>query len=167
MFGFDPSRSLSSHDHAVSSDRFPPRLLFSQTAIAGMATQDSQLRPAATKKQVSYTTPGTGDPAHHDFGPEHNSNSINRASGGSEKPFTEDLEAGNQKPIPARPTLFNRTFTQQFRAAETGEAEVDFASLSQKEKRQVVKSGVHSYIADASFKNRTPYFGQTGTLELD
>lgn len=132
-----------------------------------MATQDSQLRPAATKKQVSYTTPSTGDPAHHDFGPEHNSNSLNRASGGSEKPFTEDLEAGTQKPNPARPTLFNRTFTQQFRAAETGEAEVDFASLSQKEKRQVVKSGVHSYIADASFKNRTPYFGQTRTLELD
>ncbi|KAG8159459.1 hypothetical protein KVR01_011120 [Diaporthe batatas] len=118
-----------------------------------MATQDNQLRPAATKKQVSYTTPSTGDTAHHDFGPEHNPSSLNRASGGSEKPFTEDLESGNQRLNPARPTLFNRTFTQQFRAAETGEAEVDFGSLSQKEKRQVVKSGVHSYIADANFKN--------------
>jgi hypothetical protein len=120
-----------------------------------MATQDSQLRPAATKKQVSYTTPSTGDTAHHASGPEHNSSTLNRASGGSEKPFTEDLEAGSPKPISARPTLFNRTFTQQFRAADTGEGELDFASLSQKEKRQVVKSGVHSYIADASFKNRT------------
>lgn len=126
-----------------------------------MATQDSQTRPAATKKQVSYSTPGTGDTAHHDFVPGHNSIPPNRASGGSEKLFTEDLEAGNQRPNPARPALFNRTFTQQFRAAETGEAEVDFASLSQKEKRQVVKSGVHSYIADANFKNRTRHPGKT------
>lgn len=130
------------------------------TKTTEMASQENNLRPTATKKQVSYTTPATGAPAHHDFEPEPHSSSLNRgsyekpASRGSEKPFSEDLEAGNQRTHPPRPTLFNRTFTQQFRAAETGEGEVDFASLSQKEKRQVVKTGVLSYIVDASIKNR-------------
>ncbi|KAK7706641.1 Aquaporin-5 [Diaporthe eres] len=124
-----------------------------------MASQDNQLRPAVTKKQVSYTTPASGAPAHHDFGPENNSSSINRGSyekppsRGSEKPFTDDLEAGPRRTHPPRPTLFNRTFTQQFRAAEIGEGEVDFATLSQKEKRRVVKTGMLSYIVDASIKN--------------
>lgn len=134
-----------------------------------MASQDNQLRPAVTKKQVSYSTPASGAPAHHDFGPEHNSSSINRGSyekppsRGSEKPFTDDLEAGNQRTHPPRPTLFNRTFTQQFRAAEIGEGEVDFATLSQKEKRRVVKTGMLSYIVDASIKNRKQYLA----LSLD
>lgn len=136
----------------------------SQITTTKMASQDNQLRPAVTKKQVSYTTPASGTPAHHDFGPEHNSSSINRgsyekpASRGSEKPFTDDLEAGNQRTTPVRPTLFNRTFTQQFRAAEIGEGEVDFATLSQKEKRKVVKTGMLSYIVDASIKNRKQYY---------
>lgn len=133
-----------------------------------MASQDNQLRPAIAKKQVSYTTPPSGAPAHHDFGPEQNSSSLNRASyerpasRNSEKPYAEDLEAGNQRPVPTRPTLFNRTFTQQFRAAETGEAEVDFAGLSQKEKRHVVKTGLNSYIQDANFKNRKQYLANSG-----
>lgn len=123
-----------------------------------MASQDNHLRPAIAKKQVSYSTPAAGAPAHHDFGPEHNRASYERpASKNSEKPFSEDLEAGDQRPVPTRPTLFNRTFTQQFRAAETGEAEVDFAGLSQKEKRHVVKTGAKSYIQDANYKNRKRY----------
>lgn len=124
-----------------------------------MASQDNHLRPAIAKKQVSYTEPAAGAPAHQDFGPGHNNRSSYErpASRNSEKPFSEDLEAANNKPIPTRPTLFDRTFTQHFRAAEAGEAEVDFAGLSQKEKRHVVKSGVNSYIQDANFKNRTQF----------
>lgn len=135
-----------------------------------MASQDNHLRPAIAKKQVSYTEPAADAPAHQDFGPGHNPSSLNRASyerpasRNSEKPFSDDLEAANNRPIPTRPTLFNRTFTQQFRAAEAGEAEVDFAGLSQKEKRQVVKSGVNSYIQDANFKNRTQCPGALGNL---
>lgn len=139
----------------------PPRQRFYKLIPNNMASQEGQLRPAATKKQVSYTTPASGAPAHHDFEPEQqHSSSLNRgsydkpASGNSEKPFSDDLEAGTPRAHPVRPTLFNRTFTQQFRAAEVGEGEVDFATLSQKEKRQVVKTGVLSYIVDASIKNR-------------
>lgn len=149
-------------------DNIPESL--SKITTTEMASQDNHLRPAIAKKQVSYTEPAAGAPAHQDFGPGHNSSSLNRASyerpasKNSEKPFSEDLEAANNKPIPVRPTLFDRTFTQHFRAAEAGEAEVDFAGLSQKEKRHVVKSGVNSYIQDANFKNRTQFPGHSGSL---
>lgn len=135
-----------------------------------MASQDNHLRPAVAKKQVSYTEPASSAPTHQDFGHEHNNSSVNRASydkpnsQNSEKPFSEDLEAGNQRTAPARPTTYTRTFTQAFRAAETGESEVDFAALSQKEKRHLMKHGVHSYIQDGNAKNRTQHFEQT--LEL-
>ena len=153
-------RSSISPEQTAQPGKNPLRHRFHKSLPTNMASQDSQLRPAVAKKQVSYSTPGSGAPAHHDFGPEQQSSSLNRgsyekpASGGSEKPYTDDLESGTPQAHPPRPTLFNRTFTQQFRAAEVGEGEVDFATLSQKEKRQVVKTGVLSYIVEASIKNR-------------
>lgn len=137
-----------------------------------MASLEPQPRPAGAKKQVSYTMPGSTGPAHQDFEPENQSSSLTRgsyekpASGLSDKPFTDDLEAGtnNGTTQPRRPSMFDRTFTQQFRAAETGEAEVDFAGLSQKEKRKVVKTGMMSYLLDTNFKNREHHFRLT--LEL-
>ncbi|KAJ0108405.1 hypothetical protein J7T55_005382 [Diaporthe amygdali] len=126
-----------------------------------MASQENHLRPTAPKKQVSYTVPDSGPSAHHDYEAEHQPSTLNResdeppASGASEKPFKDDLEAGSPTTIPRRPTIFNRTFTQQFRAGVTGEAEseVDFSGLSQKEKRKVVKTGMKSYFLDTNFKN--------------
>ncbi|KAI3391224.1 hypothetical protein diail_7738 [Diaporthe ilicicola] len=119
--------------------------------------EPSQQRPAGTKKQVSYSTPGTGT---QDFETGHQDSSLTRgsydtpASGTSDKPFTDDLEAGTKSNGPAhRPSMFDRTFTQQFRAAELNETSVDFAGLSQKEKRKVVRSGMKSYFLDTNFKN--------------
>lgn len=52
----------------------------------------------------------------------------------------------------SRPAMFDRTFTQQFRAAHL--ADVDFKDLSQKDKRAVVSKGLKSYFMDTNFKNR-------------
>lgn len=57
----------------------------------------------------------------------------------------------------SRPAMFDRTFTQQFRAAHL--ADVDFKNLSQKDKRAVVSKGLRSYFMDTNFKNRESLVG--------
>lgn len=98
---------------------------------------------------TSSTT--AGDSHHHhplasQEEPEHNTAGISDWHGGDE-------ETG-VKP-PRRPTLFSRTFTQQFRSAGAAPAGgVEFGSLSQRDKQVVAKKGPVSYAMSMELKNR-------------
>lgn len=68
----------------------------------------------------------------------------------SEKPTAEHAEYADGHN--ARPNVFSRTFTEQFRTAHVSSA--DFQNLSQRDKRAVVTKGLRSYFMDTNIKNR-------------